>query len=66
MELILAGDIGGTNTRLALFDTAALGRPRGLRVYRSGDYESLQAIIHKFMFDSILPKLTKLQCEITF
>ncbi len=51
MVTILAGDIGGTNTRLALYDTAQMREPRVLRVYRSGDYESLQSIIQRFYED---------------
>ena len=52
MELILAGDIGGTNTRLALYEAGQLGEPRCMEVYPSGDYESLQIIVLKFMEDS--------------
>ena len=48
METLLAGDIGGTNTRLALFDPANLREPLLLQRYGSGDYESLQAIIQAF------------------
>ena len=49
MDTLLAGDIGGTNTRLALYDPAQLREPRLMRVYRSGDYESLLAIINIFL-----------------
>ncbi|MCZ6729954.1 MAG: glucokinase [SAR324 cluster bacterium] len=49
MELILAGDIGGTNTRLALYEMGKLGEPLSMLVYPSGDYESLLAILQKFM-----------------
>lgn len=48
METILAGDVGGTNTRLALYDPENLREPLILKRYGSGDYESLQAIIHAF------------------
>ncbi len=49
MDLILAGDIGGTNTRLALYEVGKLHDPRNIRVYRSGDYESLQTIILQYL-----------------
>jgi glucokinase len=49
MDLILAGDIGGTNTRLALYDPQRLEEPRVLKRYGSGDYESLQTIILAFL-----------------
>jgi glucokinase len=51
MDLILAGDIGGTNTRLALYDSGNLRETKVLKVYPSGDYESLQTIVVKFMED---------------
>ena len=47
--MILAGDIGGTNTRLAMFDAENLQEPRYLKVYPSGDYESLRAIVDRFI-----------------
>ncbi|MBI4083441.1 MAG: glucokinase [Candidatus Lambdaproteobacteria bacterium] len=46
---ILAGDIGGTNTRLALVDAAEPRSPRRLRVYRSADHESLEAIAADYL-----------------
>jgi glucokinase len=49
MELILAGDIGGTNTRLALYDAGNLREAKEIKVYRSGDYESLQTIILRYL-----------------
>lgn len=52
---ILAGDIGGTNTRLALFDEGNLRKPLVLKVYGSGDYESLLSIINRF-YDEITPE----------
>lgn len=51
MGSILAGDIGGTNTRLALYDPDNLREPGVMKVYRSGDYESLLAIINTFFSD---------------
>jgi glucokinase len=49
METILAGDIGGTNTRLALYDPQRLREPLLMRRYGSGDHESLQAIVQAFL-----------------
>lgn len=49
METLLAGDIGGTHTRLALYDPAHLREPLLLRRYGSGDYESLQSILQTFL-----------------
>jgi len=46
--LILAGDIGGTNTRLALFD----GDPRSpvaLEIYPSGAHSSLEEVLRAFL-----------------
>lgn len=48
--MILAGDIGGTKTNLALFDEAggALSRVE-LRTFHSGDYRGLEAVIEEFL-----------------
>jgi glucokinase len=48
--MILAGDIGGTHARLALFDVSG-GQyaPVSLTVFRSSDYPSLDAIAAKFI-----------------
>lgn len=47
---VLAGDIGGTKTILALF-AAETGpfRPRFEKTYASGQYPSLEAIVHDFL-----------------
>ena len=50
--MILAGDIGGTNTRIALFEPdAAGGAPKMLveRVYPSRAHKSLDEIVSQFM-----------------
>ncbi|MDB5296193.1 MAG: glucokinase [Phycisphaerales bacterium] len=47
--MILAADIGGTNTRLALFDDA--GTLTGLREYRSQDHADLTAIVRLYIAD---------------
>lgn len=49
METLLAGDIGGTNTRLALYDPGNLREPLVQQRYGSGDYESLQTILQAFL-----------------
>lgn len=50
--MILAGDIGGTHTRLALFDTTG-GRlePKVVKVYASAEYDSLIQILREFLKD---------------
>lgn len=50
--MILAGDIGGTNTRLAVCELTQ-GRPTltTVEVYRSSQYETLSAIISEFLRD---------------
>ena len=48
--MILAGDIGGTHARLALFDVSG-GQyvPTSLTLFASKDYPSLDAIAAKFV-----------------
>lgn len=48
--MILAGDIGGTNTRLALFNGDPHA-PERLRVYRSAEYTGLDQILELFLAD---------------
>jgi glucokinase len=47
--VILAGDIGGTNTRLAAFETANGLRPIAKCEYRNHDYAALESIIGEFL-----------------
>jgi glucokinase len=47
--MILAGDIGGTKTNVALFENAELGKPFAQRSFPSGRYESLESIISEFL-----------------
>src|SRR5688572_10661925 len=47
-ELVLAGDIGGTSSRLALVDLDGL-RPLFERTYPSAAHESLDVIAAKFL-----------------
>ena len=44
----IAGDIGGTHTRLALFDPGAAG-PAAVEVYSSRDHDGLEAMIAAFL-----------------
>ncbi len=44
----IAGDIGGTHTRLALFDPGAAG-PAALEVYSSRDHDGLEAMVRAFL-----------------
>jgi glucokinase len=49
-RLILTGDIGGTNTRLALFSTVEDQlHCRHHATYSSADYDSLEQIVNEFM-----------------
>lgn len=51
--MILSGDIGGTHTRLALFEERP-NRPPGIvreRIYPSRDYKSLSEIVRIFLSD---------------
>jgi glucokinase len=48
--MILAGDIGGTKTNLALYDwTADRTEPIRLESFHSGDYKSLEEILEEFL-----------------
>lgn len=48
--MILAGDIGGTNTRLALADAGPSGvRLRVEKTFRSRDWTSLEAVVAEFL-----------------
>jgi glucokinase len=53
--MILAGDIGGTNTRLAFFDVSN-GRPKivSASVFPSREYRSLAEIVAKFVSTSVI------------
>ncbi|MDE2314366.1 MAG: glucokinase [Elusimicrobia bacterium] len=46
--VVLAGDVGGTNTRLALFKPGAALKPAALDIYPSRDYDSLGAALKAF------------------
>lgn len=55
--MILAGDIGGTKTNLALFDEQGTGQ-RAQVSYRSTKYDSLKAIIAEFVGEQSQEKIT--------
>ncbi len=46
--MLLAGDIGGTKTNLALFDDESI-EPIREDTFKSGDYASLEAVAHEFL-----------------
>src|SRR5438270_5800021 len=51
--MILAGDIGGTNTRIALFEPANDNLSLVLeKIYPSRDYQGLNEIVHAFMLEN--------------
>lgn len=48
--MILAGDIGGTKTRLALYDpSAGPRRPEVVDTFRSAEYDSLEEMVRNFV-----------------
>jgi glucokinase len=54
--MILAGDIGGTNTRLAIFESrAAMLELRAEMVYRSREHTTLDEIVVAFVKEKALP-----------
>ncbi len=55
---VLAGDVGGTNTRLALYPSGAT-EPLLLRVYPSREFDGLQPIVARFLADasSLVPSV---------
>lgn len=54
-QLLLAGDIGGTKTALAIFSAeAGPRRPLVRASFPSGDYTSLEAIVQTFLADTNL------------
>ncbi len=57
--MILAGDIGGTKTVIALYALAEGGalQPVRLQTYSSNDYLSLDAILHEFLAPTPRPAL---------
>jgi len=52
METILAGDVGGTFSRLAMMDRSHPSEPRYSQIYASDKFGSLQEIIEIFLRDA--------------
>lgn len=50
--MLLAGDIGGTKTNLAIYSSDGGLSPRSQAAFRSTDYASLQAIVSDFLADT--------------
>ena len=55
--MILAGDIGGTKTNVALFEIEETGKPLAQRSFPSNKYDSLESIIAEFVAEH-QPQLT--------
>jgi glucokinase len=55
--MILAGDIGGTKTNVALFELEQTGKPVAQRSFPSGKYDSLDSIVAEFVAEH-QPQLT--------
>lgn len=53
-QLLLAGDVGGTKTRLALIEKTAAGSLNRVQIkqYKSADFPNLQSIISQFLAES--------------
>lgn len=47
--MLLAGDIGGTKTNLAVFASDSGLTPRAQAAFKSGDYPSLEAVVAEFL-----------------
>ena len=59
--MILAGDIGGTKTNIALIETGGEDAPGALaseRTYHSATYDSLEAILKEFIVEQRRPSIT--------
>ena len=52
VEAVLAGDVGGTNTRLALYPRGSVAEPLLLRVYPSAEFVGLQPIVARFLAEA--------------
>lgn len=50
--MLLAGDIGGTKTHLAIFSTDTTPKPEQEAIFKSADYPSLEVIAQKFLADT--------------
>lgn len=50
--MLLAGDIGGTKTHLAIFSISHEPKPEQEAIFKSADYPSLEAIAQKFLAET--------------
>jgi glucokinase len=50
--MLLAGDIGGTKTNLALFEVEGALEPQAELTYKSRDYPNLKAVVAEFLSDT--------------
>src|SRR5260221_11451802 len=64
MTMLLAGDIGGTKTNLALYSSQGTARqlPFVEATFPSGNYPSLEAIINQFLSNLNLPEAIDHAC----
>jgi glucokinase len=53
--VLLAGDIGGTKTNLAVYSADSISSPQVQATFKSADYPSLKAIATEFLADASLP-----------
>src|SRR5437868_502439 len=54
--MLLVGDIGGTKTELAVYETGSMpGSPLLRKQFHSADYPSLQAIATQFLLEAKIP-----------
>jgi glucokinase len=54
--MLLAGDVGGTNTRLGLFTSEGVRPvPREVRAYSTGAFDSIEAMLAAFLADAGAP-----------
>jgi glucokinase len=53
--MLLAGDVGGTKTNLAVYSSDSGASPKHQATFPSADYGSLQAIITDFLADTEMP-----------
>lgn len=56
--MILAGDVGGTKTRLAIYDEKQATIPQVEKVFVSDDYPHLEDIVQAFMIETGIKHLT--------
>lgn len=52
VQAVLAGDVGGTNTRLAIYPAGELTEPLLQRVYPSAEFPGLEPIVLRFMAEA--------------